>query len=123
MRISDWSSDVCSSDLVSGEYLKADISLIDEQEASGTQVQALMRSVAEQFEQYVRLNKKIAPDIPVQVGQIEEPSRLADAGAAHLNRKVSDKPTRLSTFDTQQRRSLVFAFIEGTLGVSRGETK
>src|SRR3546814_21136963 len=107
MRISDWSSDVCSSDLigtlatvlqllklpdgtvkvlveerqraqidsidVSGEYLKADISMIDEQEASGTQVQALMRSVAEQFEQYVRLNKKLAPDHPVQVGQIEEP--------------------------------------------------
>src|SRR3546814_13378488 len=94
MRISDWSSDVCSSDLVSGEYLKADISLIDEQEASGTQVQALMRSVAEQFEQYVRLNKKIAPDIPVQVGQIEEPSRLAAAVAANLNLKVSRSEER-----------------------------
>src|SRR3546814_10503495 len=151
MRISDWSSDVCSSDLigtlatvlqllklpdgtvkvlvegrqraqidsidVSGEYLKADISLIDEQEASGTQVQALMRSVAEQFEQYVRLNKKIAPDIPVQVGQIEEPSRLADAVAAHLSLKVSDKQTLLSAFDPQQRLEMVLAFMEGVMGV------
>src|SRR3546814_1217965 len=62
-----------------------------------------MRSVAEQFEQYARLNKKIAPDIPVQVGQIEEPSRLADAVAANLNLKVSDKQTLLSAFDPQQR--------------------
>src|SRR3546814_139076 len=108
---------------VSGEYLKADISLIDEQEASGTQVQALMRSVAEQFEQYVRLNKKIAPDIPVQVGQIEAPSRLADAVAANLNLKVSDKQTLLSAFDPQQRLEMVFAFMEGEMGVLQVEKK
>ena len=107
----------------SGDYLKADIALIDEQEASGTQVQALMRSVAEQFEQYVRLNKKIAPDIPVQVGQIEEPSRLADAVAANLNLKVSDKQTLLSAFDPQQRLEMVFAFMEGEMGVLQVEKK
>src|SRR3546814_3675449 len=101
MRISDWSSDVCSSDLV----------------------HALMRSVAEQFEQYVRLNKKIAPDIPVQVGQIEEPSRLADAVAANLNLKVSDKQTLLSAFDPQQRLEMVFAFMEGEMGVLQVEKK
>src|SRR3546814_6272417 len=82
-----------------------------------------MRSVAEQFEQYVRLNKKIAPDIPVQVGQIEEPSRLADAVAANLNLKVSDKQTLLSAFDPQQRLEMVFAFMEGEMGVLQVEKK
>src|SRR3546814_12686792 len=117
MRISDWSSDVCSSDFQllklpdgtvkvlvegrhraqietldgSGGYLTADVTMVDDQEASGAEAQALMRSVSEQLEQYVRLNKKIAPDIPVQVGQIEEPSRLADAVAANPKLKEIGK--------------------------------
>ena len=107
----------------SGAYLNADVTLIEEQEASGTEAKALMRSVSEQFEQYVRLNKKIAPDVPVQVGQIEEPSRLADAVAANLNLKVADKQTLLSAFDPVQRLEMAFAFMEGEMGVLQVEKK
>ncbi len=106
-----------------GKYLTADVTLIEEQKAGGTEAQALMRSVSDQFEQYVRLNKKIAPDIPVQVGQIEEPSRLADAVAANLNLKVSDKQTLLSAFDPIQRLEMAFAFMEGEMGVLQVEKK
>src|SRR3546814_4199907 len=61
--------------------------------------------------------------MPVQVGQIEEPSRLADAVAANLNLKVSDKQTLLSAFDPQQRLEMVFAFMEGEMGVLQVEKK
>ena len=107
----------------SGNYLTAEVTLIEEQQAGGTEAKALMRSVSEQFEQYVRLNKKIAPDVPVQVGQIEEPSRLADAVAANLNLKVSDKQTLLSAFDPVQRLEMAFAFMEGEMGVLQVEKK
>jgi len=106
-----------------GGYLKADIVRIDEPQTAGTEAQALMRSINEQFEQYVRLNKKIAPDILTQVSQIEEPSRLADAVAANLNLKVADKQTLLSTTDPLQRLEMAFAFMEGEMGVLQVERK
>lgn len=104
-------------------YLRADVTPVEEQEVSGTEAQALMRSVSEHFEQYVRLNKKIAPEIPTQVAQIEEASRLADAVAANLNLKVADKQTLLSAFDPLQRLEMAYAFMEGEMGVLQVEKK
>jgi ATP-dependent Lon protease len=72
-------------------------------EPEGAEVSALMRSVVEQFESYSKLNKKLPAETAVQLGQIEEPSRLADAVAANINIKVSDKQTLLAELNPVRR--------------------
>src|SRR3712207_8527613 len=67
------------------------------EEPEGTEVSALMRSVVEQFENYSKLNKKLPAETAVQLGEIQEASRLADAVAANVNIKVADKQDRKST--------------------------
>src|SRR5882724_9913131 len=57
----------------------------------GKEVEALARSVISQFEQYIKLNKKIPPEVLVSVNQIEDPSKLADTVASHLGLKINDK--------------------------------
>src|ERR1700739_3514246 len=54
-------------------------------------LEALGRTVVSQFEQYIKLNKKIAPEVLVSLNQIEEPSKLADTVASHLNTKIPQK--------------------------------
>src|ERR671914_238256 len=66
-------------------HLAADIELVEEAQPEGAEVQALMRSVVEQFENYSKLNRKLPAETAVQLGQIEEPSKLADAVAANIN--------------------------------------
>ncbi len=84
---------------------------------------ALMRSVIEQFENYAKLNKKMAAETAVQIGQIDDPSRLADAVAGNINIKVADKQALLSEADAARRLEMVFAFMEGELGVLQVEKK
>ena len=85
--------------------------------------QALMRSVVEQFENYSKLNRKLPAETAVQLGQIEEPSKLADAVAANINIKVSDKQALLAELDPVRRLEMAFAFMEGELGVLQVEKK
>ncbi len=106
-----------------GEHLTAKVSLVGELAASGTEVTALMRSVVEQFDNYSKLNKKLPAETAVQLGEIEEPARLADAVAANLSLKVSDKQTLLVELDPGKRLEMVFAFMEGELGVLQVEKK
>ncbi|HZG45811.1 MAG TPA: LON peptidase substrate-binding domain-containing protein, partial [Allosphingosinicella sp.] len=74
-----------------GGHLTAQVALLEGEEPEGPEVAALMRSVVDQFENYAKLNRKLPAETGVQFGQIEEPSRLADAIAANINIKVSDK--------------------------------
>ncbi|MBV9841439.1 MAG: endopeptidase La [Sphingomonadaceae bacterium] len=104
-------------------HLTATIALIEEQEASGAEAEALMRSVVEQFENYARLNKKLPQETVVALGQIEEASRLADQVAANINIKVSDKQALLVEGDPVKRLEMAFAFMEGELGVLKVEKK
>src|SRR3546814_14796117 len=71
MRISDWSSDVCSSDLLGLGV----VALIDDAEAEGTEVAALMRSVIDQFENYAKLNRKLPAETAVQLSEIVNAAR------------------------------------------------
>ena len=59
--------------------------------SASSEIEALSRTVVGQFEQYIKLNKKIAPEVLVSLNQIEEPSKLADTIASHLNLKISEK--------------------------------
>lgn len=104
-------------------YLVADVEPVEEIAAEGPEAAALMRSVAEQFENYAKLNKKLPAETPVQLREIEDAGRLADAVAANINVKVSDKQSLLVEADPVKRLEMVFAFMEGELGVLQVEKK
>ncbi|WP_419813959.1 endopeptidase La [Glacieibacterium sp.] len=107
----------------SGDYLSAVVAPVEEETGDATQVEALVRSAAKQFEGYVKLNKKTAPEIAVQIGQIDDAGRFADTVAANLNLKIADKQTILGEFDVAKRLELVFGFMEGEMGVMQVEKK
>ncbi|MBA3838033.1 MAG: endopeptidase La, partial [Zymomonas sp.] len=92
-------------------------------QASDPEVTALVRSVVDQFESYAKLNRKLPAETAVQLGEIEDPSRLADAVAANIQVKVADKQALLMEQDPQKRLEMVLAFMEGELGVLQVEKK
>lgn len=92
-------------------------------ESLSPELKALMRSVVEQFENYAKLNRKLPAETAVQLGELEDPSRLADAVAANISVKVADKQSLLVESDPQKRLEMVFAFMEGELGVLQVEKK
>ena len=106
-----------------GTHLVADVEAIEDIAAEGPEAAALMRSVAEQFENYAKLNKKLPAETPVQLREIEDAGRLADAVSANINVKVSDKQSLLVEADPVKRLEMVFAFMEGELGVLQVEKK
>jgi ATP-dependent Lon protease len=106
-----------------GTHLSAEVDLVEGVEPEGAEVQALMRSVVEQFENYSKLNRKLPAETAVQLGEIEEPSKLADAVAANINIKVADKQALLAELDAVRRIEMAFAFMEGELGVLQVEKK
>jgi len=75
----------------SGTHLTATVEMIEEEVVENPEASALMRSVVDQFENYARLNKKLPAETSVQLGQIEDASKLADAVAANITIKDSDK--------------------------------
>ena len=106
-----------------GAHLSAKVKQIEDLATDDKEATALMRSVIDQFENYARLNKKMSADTAVQIAQIEEPSRLADAVAANINIKVSDKQALLVELNPARRLEMAFAFMEGELGVLQVEKK
>jgi ATP-dependent Lon protease len=104
-------------------YVEATVILVDEQSADGPEATALMRSVTEQFENYSKLNKKLPAETAVQLTEIDTPSALADAVAANIQLKVSDKQSLLVESNPLRRLEMAFAFMEGELGVLQVEKK
>src|SRR3954466_15230757 len=106
-----------------GTHLYAEVDPVETVEPEGVEVKALVRSVIDQFENYAKVNRKRPPETAVQLGQIEEPSKLADAVAANVNIKVADKQALLAELDPMRRLEMAFAFMEGELGVMQVEKK
>ncbi len=87
------------------------------------EVEALGRTVVAQFEQYIKLNKKIAPEVLVSVNQIDNPSKLADTVASHLGLKISERQELLELDSTAERLERVFNHMESEIGVLQVEKK
>ncbi|GAK32932.1 MULTISPECIES: endopeptidase La [unclassified Iodidimonas] len=105
------------------EFFEASIEDVEEVPGNEKELQALKRSVISQFEHYVKLNKKIAPEVLVSANQIDDPSKLADTVASHLALKIADKQDLLSTHAITDRLEKVYAFMEGEIGVLQVEKK
>jgi ATP-dependent Lon protease len=96
---------------------------IEDRADEGKEVEALGRTVVAQFEQYIKLNKKIAPEVLVSVNQIESPSKLADTVASHLGLKISERQELLELDSTAERLERVFNHMEAEIGVLQVEKK
>ncbi|SHI79193.1 ATP-dependent Lon protease [Roseomonas rosea] len=106
-----------------GSHFEAFAETIEETNPDPREVEALSRSVVGQFEGYIKLNKKIAPEVLVSINQIEEPAKLADTVAAHLNLKIAEKQELLETVGVPARLERVFAHMESEIGVLQVEKR
>ena len=104
-------------------YFEAFVEKIEEPPVEGRETEALARTVVTQFEQYIKLNKKIAPEVLVSVNQIEDASKLADTIASHLGLKIPEKQELLELPSVAARLEKVFAHMEGEIGVLQVEKR
>ncbi len=104
-------------------YLLADIELIQTQQNAGREVEVLARSVLTQFDQYIKLNKKIPPEILVSLAGIDDVNRLADTIAAHLTLKIPDKQIILEREDLQARLEHLLGLLDGELELLQVEKR
>jgi ATP-dependent Lon protease len=104
-------------------YFETTIEAMPETEGDSKELAALGRTVVSQFEQYIKLNKKIAPEVLVSLNQIEEPGKLADTVASHLNLKISEKQDLLEIAGIGERLERVFAHMESEIGVLQVEKR
>jgi ATP-dependent Lon protease len=105
------------------EFFEARASAIDESRGDRTELEALARSVVTQFEQYVKLNKKVPPEVLVSVNQIDDPAKLADTLASHLSVKISEKQELLEMHDVASRLERVYGLMENEIGMLEVEKK
>ncbi|MBK1656702.1 endopeptidase La [Paracraurococcus ruber] len=96
---------------------------LEEPAGQASETEALARTVVGQFEQYIKLNKKIAPEVLVSINQIDDPNKLADTVAAHLSLKIPEKQELLETAATSARLERVFAHMESEIGVLQVEKR
>jgi len=104
-------------------YFEAFVEKLEEAPVEGRETEALARTVVAQFEQYIKLNKKIAPEVLVSVNQIEDASKLADTIASHLGLKIPEKQELLELPSVAARLEKVFAHMEGEIGVLQVEKR
>jgi ATP-dependent Lon protease len=104
-------------------HFEAFVEELPDQGTDVKELEALGRTVVSQFEQYIKLNKKIAPEVLVSLNQIEEPSKLADTVASHLNLKIADKQELLEVPRVNERLERVFGHMESEIGVLQVEKR
>ena len=104
-------------------FFEAHAELIDDVKEDDKELEALSRSAVSQFEQYVKLNKKIPPEVLVSINQIDNPSKLADNISAHLNLKIADKQSLLEIKSVGERLEKVYGFMESEIGVLQVERR
>ena len=85
--------------------------------------EALCRAVVGQFEQYIKLNKKIPAEVLISINQIDEPGKLADTVAQHLTLKIADKQELLEIEPVGERLEKIYSFMEGEISVLQVEKR
>jgi ATP-dependent Lon protease len=106
-----------------GDYFVCDIELVDAGAESSAESEALRRAVVTQFDQYVKLNKKIPPEILTSISGIDNPGRLADTIAAHLPLKLEHKQTVLELSDVHARLENLLEQLEREVDILQVEKR
>jgi len=100
------------------DFFSAEITVLREDDRHDErEIDVLVRSIIAQFEQYVKLNKKVPPEILTSLSGIDEPGRLADTVAAHMALKLSEKQRVLEIQDVKTRLEQILGIIEGEIDV------
>ncbi|NKB22000.1 MAG: endopeptidase La [Alphaproteobacteria bacterium] len=105
------------------EFFEATAELLPDSDDNPEEHEALARSVISQFEQYIKLNKKIPPEVLVSLNQIEESSKLADTVASHLALKISEKQELLELSTITERLEREYSLMEAEIGVLQVEKR
>ena len=105
------------------DFFQARAEEIASDDGDPQEVEAMSRSVLAQFEQYVKLNKKVPPEVLVSVNQIDDPAKLADTIASHLSIKLEEKQELLEVVSLTERMERVCGLMEGEIGVLQVEKK
>lgn len=106
------------------EYFEAYAELLsDDDDKTDEEIEAITRSLITQFEQYIKLNKKIPPDVLVTINQIDDPAKLADTVASYLSLKISEKQSLLEMANAGDRLEELLIMIEGEISVMQVEKR
>jgi ATP-dependent Lon protease len=92
-------------------------------ERDARELEVTQRSLMTLFEQYVKTNRKLPPELLTTLSGIEEPSRLADTISAHLGARLSDKQQLLETLDVGQRMEMLIGLVDGEIDVQQIEKR
>ncbi|MCO5976533.1 endopeptidase La [Ideonella oryzae] len=106
-----------------GEHFVAEVLPVEPAGEPTPEVEALRRAVTQQFDQYVKLNKKIPPEILTSIAGIDDPGRLADTIAAHLPLKLESKQSVLDLFDVAQRLEKLLEQLEHEVDILQVEKR
>jgi len=110
--------------LIVGDHFSAEITILEEeQRPDEREIDVLVRAIIAQFEQYVKLNKKVPPEILTSLSGIDEPGRLADTVAAHMALKLAEKQRILEIRDVKVRLEQMLGVIEGEIDVLQIEKR
>lgn len=105
------------------DYYEADAIVIEDDLGEAVEGEALARSVVTEFENYVKLNKKVSPEVVGVVQQIDDYAKLADTVASHLQVKIPDKQTILEILSVPQRLEKVLGLMESEISVLQVEKR
>ncbi len=105
------------------EFFQVEVEEIEEVAERGTEIEALMRSVNTTFDNYVRLNKKIPPEMVTSIAAVDDPSFLADKLVGHLGIKLEDKQSLLECTSAAERLERILGYMRSELEILEVEKR
>lgn len=106
-----------------GEHFSAKAEYLDSPELDEREQEVLVRTAISQFEGYIKLNKKIPPEVLTSLNSIDDPARLADTIAAHMPLKLADKQSVLEMSDVNERLEYLMAMMESEIDLLQVEKR
>ena len=106
-----------------GTYMTGQAVELEDIKSADPELVALGKATVQQFEHYIKLNKKIASEVMVSINQIEETSKIADTIASHLAVKIVEKQKLLEIEDVKERLESIYGIMEGEIGVLQVEKR
>jgi ATP-dependent Lon protease len=105
------------------DMLEVEVIELEDKTPQSEELNTLSRALTSQFEEYVKLNKKIPPEVIVSINQIEDAAKLSDTIASHLTMKIEDKQKMLEISNTAERMEFIFSLIDGEMSVLQVEKR
>ncbi len=109
--------------VANNEFFNAQLVAIEETEEDEREAEVLVRSLVTQFDQYVKLNKKVPPEILTSLSSIDDPSRLVDTIAAHMSLKIDEKQKILEIEELRERFEHMMAMMESEIDLLQVEKR